>query len=276
MTGVAGRWASRVFGAMLVLPAVLIVGILFVYPFFRSLTSSFQTEMGWGLQNYRQIWELYRFDILYTIWIGVASLAVLLAFGILLGGFLRLRADYAIEFLFKIPLFIPFVVVGHAMRVFLAPNGTLNALLSWFGVVDLDHPPSLAYSSAGMIIALVWKNLSMALLLMMGAFRGVDNSYIEAARNVGANALRIIFNILVPMAKGAIVVSAVLIFTSIIGNFSIPAMMGSAKGSQVLMIDLYYEIVYQHNYGVANAIGVVAYLISMGAAVYYLRMVTKR
>ena len=82
-------------------------------------------------------------------------------------------------------------------------------------------------------------------------------------------------NVLLPMAKGAIVVASVLIFTSIIGNFSIPIMMGNTSGSQVLMVDLYYQIVYQNNYGVANAIGVVAYIISMGAAIYYLRMVTK-
>jgi len=268
--------ASRIAGTALVLPAILIVGMLFVYPFFLSLINSFKTKDGWGLQNYYTIWELYRGDVLYTIWIAVASLAVLLVFGILLGGFLRLHFNGVIEFLFKIPLFIPFVVVGHAMRVFLAPNGTLNALLSMAGLISLDNPPSLAYTSAGLIIALAWKNLSMALLLMMGAFRGVDNSYIEAAKNVGAGRLRIIFNVLVPMAKGAIAVSSVLIFTSIIGNFSIPVMMGNTSGPQVMMVDLYYQIVYQNNYGVANAIGVVAYLVSMGAAIYYLRMVTKK
>ena len=177
---------SRIAGTALVLPAILLVGILFVYPFFLSFIDSFRTDDGWGFQNYMKVWELYRGDVLYTIWIAVASLFILLVFGILLGGFLRLHFNGFIEFLFKIPLFIPFVVVGHAMRVFLAPNGTLNAVLSTFGLINLDNPPSIAYSSFGIIIALAWKSLSLALLLMMGAFRGVDNSYIEAAKNVGA------------------------------------------------------------------------------------------
>lgn len=82
-------------------------------------------------------------------------------------------------------------------------------------------------------------------------------------------------DILVPMSTGSIGVVAVLTFTSMMGSFSIPAMMGSGSGSQMLMIDLYYQMVYQHNNGVANALGVLSYLVSMGAAIYYVRRVAK-
>lgn len=267
---------ARMAGMALIVPAVLVVCLLFVYPFFLSLIGSFQVDDGWGLGNYYSVWESYKGDFLYTVMISLTSLSVLLLFSIFLGGFLRLHANNFIEFLFKIPLFIPFVVVGHAMRVFLAPNGTLNAILSMVGLVNLDDPPSLAFSGTGIVIALVWKNLSMALLLMMGAFRSIDDSYIEAAYNVGASPLNMIFKVLVPMAKGAIAVSAVLIFTSMMGSFSIPVMMGTGSGPQMAMVDLYFQVVYQQNYGVANAIGVISYLISMGAAIYYLKLVTKK
>ncbi|MCI3922921.1 ABC transporter permease subunit [Paenibacillus sp. TRM 82003] len=252
------------------------MAVLFVYPFLLSLIGSFTTEDGYGWQNYYTVWTLYRSDLLYTVWISLVSLTVLLAIGIVLGGWLRLRRNAFIEFLFKIPLFIPFVVVGHAMRVFLAPNGILNAVLSMLGIVSLENAPSLAFSSTGIVIALVWKDLALALLLMMGAFRGIDHSYVEAARNVGAGSLKIIFTILAPMAKGAIAVSAVLIFTSMMGSFSIPMMLGSSEGPQMAMVDLYYQLIYQNNPGVSNAIGVVSYVISMGAALYYIRLVTKR
>jgi ABC-type sugar transport system permease subunit len=53
-------------------------------------------------------------------------------------------------------------------------------------------------------------------------------------------------------------------------------MLGNTEGAQMAMVDLYYQIVYQNNYGVANAIGVISYLVSMGAAIYYLRTVTKK
>lgn len=270
------RVLPKIAGTVLALPAIFIVAVLFVYPFFLSLMNSFKVKDGWGLDHYKTVLELYTGDLLYTVWISVASLAILLVFGILLGGYLRFRHNGWIEFLFKIPLFIPFVVVGHAMRVLLAPNGTLNASLAALGIIDLQNPPSIAFSSAGVITALAWKNLSLALLLLMGAFRSIDQSFIDSAHNIGANYLRILFTVMVPMAKGSIAVSAVLIFTSMMGSFSIPMMLGTTEGSQMAMVDLYYQIVYQNNYGAANAIGVISYLISMGAAMYYLRTVTKR
>ena len=266
---------SRIAGMALFVPAILIVAVLFVYPFCLSLLRSFQTEQGWGLQNYLTVWDLYKGDMLYTLEISLASLIILLLFATILGGYLRLKQNNTLEFLFKIPLFIPFVVVGHAMRVFLAPHGTLNVLLAAIGLINLDNPPSIAFSGTGVVFALVWKNLSFALLMMMGAFRSVKDSYIDAAYNIGAKSLKTIFSILVPMSKGAISVAAVLIFTSMMGSFSIPVMLGTANGPQMAMVDLYYQIVYQNNYGVANAIGVISYLISMGAAIYYLKLVTK-
>ncbi len=258
----------------LFVPAIFILSVLFVYPFFRSFIGSFRVNNHWGLQNYLTVMDLYKGDILYTLAISLASLLILLIFAIILGGFLRLKQNTVLEFLFKIPLFIPFVVVGHAMRVFLAPHGTLNAVLAALGLVNLQNPPSLAFSATGIVIALTWKNLSFALLMMMGAFRSIDDSYIEASYNMGAKSLRTIVSVLMPMAKGAIAVSAVLIFTSMIGSFSIPIMLGAGNGPQMAMVDLYYQIVYQNNYGAANALGVISYLLSMGAAIYYLRMVT--
>ncbi|NDI34929.1 ABC transporter permease [Chengkuizengella sediminis] len=266
---------SKVVGILICLPAILVVSLLFIYPFFLSFIESFKVEGQWKVDNYIKVFELYSGDFVYTLIVAFSSLFILLLVGVILGGYLRLRHNKFIEFLFKIPLFIPFVVVGHAMRVFLAPNGTLNSFLASLGLISLDSAPSIAFSSLGVVIALSWKNLSLALLLMMGAFRSIDYSYVEAARNVGASYIRIIFTILLPMAKGAVAVSAILIFTSILGNFSIPIMLGNSNGAQMIMVDIYYQIIYQNDYGVANAIGVLSYLISMGAAIYYLRVVTK-
>ena len=95
---------------------------------------------------------------------------------------------------------MPFVVVGHGMRVLLAPRGTLNSTLAQFGLIDPERPPSIAFTWAGIAVSLVWKNLALAVLLVLGAYRSVDESFLEAARNVGASTIRQITDILLPMA----------------------------------------------------------------------------
>jgi len=71
-------------------------------------------------------------------------------------------------------------------------------------------------------------------------------------------------------------VAAVLIFTSMLGSFSIPLMIGSGRGAQMVMIDVYYRIVFHGDYGTANALGVISYLMASGAAVYYLKTIAKK
>ncbi len=257
-------------------PSLAIVVWLFFLAFIRSAVTSFQTKDGaWTFQNYVTAYRLYAGDVLYTIFVSAVSLTAVLIIGILVSGFARIYGGGVVEFLFKIPLFVPFVVVGHAMRVFLAPHGLLNSALAQIGLVNLDNPPSIAFSWVGISVALAWKNMALAILLILGAFESVGDTFLEAARNFGAGWFRQVKDVLLPMSLTSIAVAAVLIFTSMLASFSIPMMIGSGKGAQMLMIDVYYRIVYQYDYGVANALGVVSYITAMGAAVYYLRSVTK-
>jgi ABC-type Fe3+ transport system permease subunit len=190
---------------------------------------------------------------------------------VFLGGFLTIKSNRIIEFLFKIPLFIPFVVVGHAMRTFLAPKGLLNSLISQTGLIDLDNPPNFIYGSVGIIISLTWKQMALALLLVMSAFRSVDQSYLEAAKNFGASTYKQIVDFLIPLSKGSLGVAAILIVTSFLQNFSVVMMMGNSGGAKHIMIDIFHIINYLQDMPLANALGVISYLLALGAAVIYLR-----
>lgn len=265
----------KLLGAVIVLPAVLLILTEYVYPFIQSFITSLQVDGQFTWENYSYIFKIYGQDILYTIFVSVASLVVVLVVSIIVGGYLSLNENPFIEFMFKLPLFIPFVVVGHAMRTFLAPKGIVNSLLSLIGLINIDSPPEFAYGPIGTIIALSWKQIAFALLLIMSAFQSVDKSYLEAARNLGASKFRQIREILLPLSFGSIAVSSVLIFTSFLQNFSVVMMMGSGEGARHIMVDIYQQINYLNNMGVANALGSVSYLLALGAAVVYLRKVAR-
>lgn len=257
-------------------PSATILTIVFIIPFFRVLSGGLFPESQLSLDGFKKISELYLGDIAYTVYISAMSLLFTIIISILVSAYLRLHACRFIEFLFKIPLFIPYVVVGHAMRTFLAPHGTLNSILSIIGLIDINNPPSLAFSSTGIIIALVWKNLVFALLLIMAPFKTVSDGYLQAAQNFGAGFFRQVFDVLVPMSKSAIFVSSIMLFTSMMGSFSIPMMMGNGRGPQMLMVDLYYRLTYQNDLLTANALGIASFVLSFGAAWYYIRKVVAK
>jgi ABC-type Fe3+ transport system permease subunit len=268
------RRAYRLLSLAFAAPPLAIVVWLFFIPFLSSAHLSFQREGQWSLRNYYLVWRLYKGDVLYTLGISLVSLVLVIGIAVLLCGYLRIVGHRPVEFLFKVPLFVPFVVVGHGMRVLLAPRGTLNSALAQLGLIDLADPPSIAFTWLGIVVSLVWKNLALAVLLVLGAYRSIDESFLEAARNVGASTFRQIKDILLPMAAPSLVVASAFMFTSMLASFSIPLMIGAGEPPQMLMVDVYYRINYQDDLGTANALGMVSYLLAMAVAGYYLRTIT--
>ncbi len=266
---------ERLLWIFLCAPALAVLVFAFVYPFAASVTTSFVRDGAPSLGNYELVYRLYREDVAFTLGVSLAGLGFIVAAGVPVCGYLRVRAFAPVEFLLKVPLFVPFVVVGHAMRVFLAPHGTLNGLLLPLGILDPGQPPSVSASWVGLALALAWKHLALAALLFLGAFRAVDEAYLEAARNFGAGILRQTKDILVPMAGPSIAVACILVFASMLASFSIPLMMGRGSGPQMLMIDVYYRFGQHGDYGTANALGVVSYLLASGAALVYVRNLTR-
>ena len=174
----------------------MVLAAVFLWPLGASVVASFTREGQWTLANYGTVANLYARDVAYTIGVAAAGTALTFALAIPVCGWLRLRAFGPVEFLLKVPLFVPFVVVGHALRVF------------WS-----QYVPSFSSSWAGIATALAWKHLGLAALLLLGAFRGTDDSYLEAARQLGASTGRLTRDILVPMAAPALAVTGILIFS---------------------------------------------------------------
>jgi len=249
---------ERVLWVALCAPPLLVLAVVFLWPLAASIAASFTRGGRFTLANYETVWRLYFRDVLYTLGVSAAGALLTFAVAIPVCGWLRTRAFGPVEFLLKVPLFVPFVVVGHALRVFLSP---------W--------APGMSGSWGGIALALAWKHLGLAALLLLGAFRAVDEGYLEAARNFGAGTARLTRDVLVPMAAPSLAVSAVLIFSSMLASFSIPLMMGRGGGPQMLMIDVYYRYGQHGDFETAAALGVMGYLLAMGAALVYLRRLTR-
>ena len=107
---------SRLAMFLLVLPALVVVLALFVYPLSLSVISAFTTKTGEAtLDNFAKTAELYRDDIIFTFVIVVVSTAFIGMTSAAIGGYLILgenpRAVAALKWLYRWPLFIPMKAV---------------------------------------------------------------------------------------------------------------------------------------------------------------------
>lgn len=259
----------------LMAPALVMVGLLFVYPLVYSLAFAFRNEQtgAWDLGNFSKAFALYGGDIALTAGVTVLSTALVGVLAIAVAGYITLgenpRAVTLLRWIYRWPLFIPFVVAAQLMRTFLAKNGMLNNALMSLGVVDPMHAISLL-DWRGVVITFVWKQLPFAALLVSGAMASMDRSLIESARGLGAGRLRILLEIVVPQVRSTVLVALILSFVTMLSALSVP-MMIIAGSSTLITVDMAWRVNSYGDYGVANALGFVSFAMSGVAAWFYLR-----
>ena len=266
--------SERFLSLALVAPALLTVGLLFIYPLGFSAVSAFSGEEGgWTLDNFVKAFDFYSNDIQFTVIIVALSTLFIGILAIAIGGYLTLgdnpTAVAILKWLYRWPLFIPFIVAGQLMRTFLAKNGLMNNLLVGSGILEPLQTQSFL-DWRGIVITFVWKQTPFVALLVAGAMATLDRSMIESARNLGAGRLRILLEIIVPQVRPTIVVGLILSFVVMMSVLSVPIMI-NAQTPTMLTVDMAFRINAYGDYGVANSLGFVSYLMTGVVAWIYLR-----
>ena len=261
-------------GMALVSPALLVIIVFFLGPLLASVVSSFQTKAGaWTLANFDKSFELYSDDVGYTAVMVLISTLAVGVMSVAIGGYLTLgtnpRAQAVLRWLYRWPLFIPFIVAGQVMRTFLAKNGLLNQLLIGSGILE----PLAAQSYLdwrGIVLAFVWKQTPFVALMVAGAMAAIEPAHIEAARNLGAGRLRILFEIVIPQVRRTLMVGLVLSYVTMLSVLSVPLMI-NPNSPTMMTVDVAYRINAHGDYGVANALCLISLVLASIGAWFYLR-----
>lgn len=265
---------SRGLSLLLVAPALIVVLALFVYPLGYSLISAFTDRAGaLTLDNFNKAFELYLTDTIFTVVIIGVSTALIALVSVAIGGYLTLgenpTAVAILAWLYRWPLFVPFIVAAQCMRTFLAKNGLMNNTFVSLGLMDVASTQSFL-DWRGIVVTFVWKQAPFVTLMVAGAMAGLDRSTIDAARNLGASRLRILAEIVVPQIQPTLMVGLILSFVTMMSVLSVPIMVSG--GSPTMMtVDMAYRINAHGDYGVANALGFISYLLTGATAYFYLR-----
>jgi putative spermidine/putrescine transport system permease protein len=265
---------SRYLSLLLVTPALIIVLALFVYPLGYSLISAFTDRAGnFTGENFSKAFEFYLTDTIFTVVIIGVSTALIGAVSIAIGGYLTLgenpKAVAVLSWLYRWPLFVPFIVAAQCMRTFLAKNGLMNNTFVSLGILDPISTVSFL-DWRGIIITFVWKQAPFVTLMVAGAMASLDRSMIDSARNLGASRFRILLEIVVPQVKTTLMVGLILSFVTMMSVLSVPIMISGGTPT-MLTVDMAYRINAHGDYGVANALGFISYLLTGAAAWLYLR-----
>ncbi|MDQ7000415.1 MAG: molybdate ABC transporter permease subunit [Mariprofundus sp.] len=127
-----------------------------------------------------------------------------------------------LEVIVALPLVLPPTVLGYFVLVMIAPDSLLGS--AWQSMFD----SSLAFSFSGMVVASVLYSLPFAVQPMQQALRAIPDSWLEMARTQGLNLKQTLLQVMLPAAKGGVLVAAALSFAHTMGEFGVVLMVGGS------------------------------------------------
>ncbi|MDQ7057991.1 MAG: molybdate ABC transporter permease subunit [Ghiorsea sp.] len=127
-----------------------------------------------------------------------------------------------LEVMVALPLVLPPTVLGYYVLLLIAPDSFVGS--AWAFMFD----SSLAFSFSGMVVASVVYSLPFAVQPMQQAFRAIPATWLELGKVQGMNIKQTLRHIILPAAKGGVLVAAALSFAHTMGEFGVVLMVGGS------------------------------------------------
>lgn len=143
-----------------------------------------------------------------------------IVFALLMNEIRVVKFKKTVQIISYMPNFLSWVVVSGLIISILSPdqNGLLNNFLGLFGVEPIFFMSEPRYFVPIIVIADIWKNIGFSSIVYFAALAGIDETLYEAAVIDGANRVRCLWNITIPMILPIIMI--MLIFR-VAGIFSV-------------------------------------------------------
>lgn len=145
--------------------------------------------------------------------------------------FIIARSKYRYRSLLLLLVIIPFwtssLIRTYAIMAIIKAKGLLNLILLSCGLIH--QPLQILYSYAAVLIGCVYDFLPFMILPLYANIEKLNQTYIEAARDLGANKITTFVKIIIPLTMPGILAGSLLVFLPSMTMFYIPVILGGAK-----------------------------------------------
>lgn len=175
-------------------------------------------------------------------------------------------------FFVLVPFWTSLLVRTIGWIVLLQEHGVVNDFLLSLGVTTQRH--QLIYNRTGLLIAMVHVLLPFMILPLYSVMKGINPSYMRAARSLGANSVVAFLTVYLPQSWSGIVAGSFLVFILAIGYYITPELVGG-PGDQMISHFIAYYTDFLINWGQASALAVmllVSVLVFVAVSFRFLRL----
>lgn len=277
-------------GYLFIAPQLLLFLVFIVYPIFEGIRLSlfrinYQQETFVGLENYTRLFAdpVFVKSTINTVIFVIFIVALTVFFALFVASAIFDKNAKYVSFIrgsYYIPVMVSMVVMSMVWSFLLNPaNGLIPyaarqleiASVNFLGDKDLVLPVIIFITFA--------TNVGQAIILYIAAMIGVPKDIFEAAEVDGASRLQVIVKILIPMVKPTTIYIIIMNIIAVLKIFVVIQLLtggGPNNASTTLMYFLYNNAFKYNQLGVASAIGVIMFIITLILSIPQLRSMFKK
>ena len=259
---------------LLVLPAVLLLLGLFVYPFAYGLVLSFQPKVGGWLSNYQRFFgDPFLFDTLgktLALAFPVTILSLLLAVPVAMRVRLMQR-QRLLTTLLVLPMTLGTVLVAEGMLGYFGPQGWFNRTLMQFGLISSQV--KLTHNYWGVLLSLLITGFPFTFLLTLSHVTGIDPALEHAAATLGARPAARFRHIFLPLLRPGLSMTFCLSFVQAFSVFPSAVLVGEpADATRVISLAAYHAAFEEYDESMASAIAMLMGVVQLTVVVAVLSL----
>lgn len=261
------------FPLLAVVPAVVLVVVLMMFPIVSTIYHSFTAWNGTatrfiGIENFRLLWQDPTMrEVLLNSLIFLTAVPAILVSSLVAAVLVyeQVIGWRIFRLLFFVPGVLSPVVVGALFSTFVLPHGLANLPLRIVGLPPIQWLAAAWPARLVVMAALVWTSFGFGMIVLLSGMSTIDPSVYEAAKIDGATWWRRLRSITLPLVSGTLqflsVVNVIYTFTALFGFVFV--ITGGGPGFATTTIDYYtYTTTFESgNFGYGSALAVVLFVI---------------
>ncbi|WP_431322900.1 ABC transporter permease [Rhizobium sp. YTU87027] len=244
---------------LLLLPGLIFMLALFVYPFLYGVADSLMPKEGAWYNNYTKFFsDPFQYQtIAATMWLALPVTVINLAFAVPVALRVRLmRRQRLLTTILVLPITLGTVFVADGLLTFLGPRGWFNHTLLMLGI--LEAPVKLTNNYWGVFASLLITGFPFAFLLTLSYVTGIDPAIEQAAATLGAGPRQRFLRVFLPLLVPGLAVTFCLAFVQAFAVFPSAVLLGAPAGpTRVISIAAYQAAFEQYDHSLGSAIALI-------------------
>lgn len=265
-------------------PVVIWMVLFFVVPLLLVILVSFMQRGQYGDIKYsftvsnftRMMTPLYIGIFFKSLVISLVTTLLCLVFGYPFAYFIA-TAPKKYRGMFLLLVMLPFwtnsLVRTYAWIILLRTEGIINSYLLNLHIIS--EPLKLLYNNTAVLIGMLYMMFPFMVLPIYTSVEKLDKSYLEAASDLGANAVKTFIRVTLPITLPGVISGCLLVFVPTLGYFFIPDLMG---GSKIILISNLIKNQYltARDWPFGSAISVILIIVMLIFIGFYFKFTGKK